>query len=83
MHACAYRLPAVPLHRAVVVFHHPGMVQQLSDSKTPFGVHLEDTDRNYTSIRRVQTLVIPKNILHIVQRKKKYHVSIVHNDNFM
>lgn len=46
---CPYRLPAVPLHRAVVVFHHPGMVQQLSDSQTPLWVHLQDTYRNYNS----------------------------------
>ena len=46
---CVYRLPAEPLHRAVVVFHHPGMVQQLSNSHTQLGVHLQDTSRNYSS----------------------------------
>lgn len=46
----AYRPPAVPLHRAVVVFHHPGMIQQLSNSKTSLGVHLQDTKGIYTSV---------------------------------
>lgn len=45
-----YRLPAVPLHGAVVVSHHPWMVQQLSNTNTPLGVHLQDTHRNYNLI---------------------------------
>lgn len=45
-----YRLPAVPLHGAVVVFHDPGMVKELLNSKTPLGVHLQDTHGKYNSI---------------------------------
>lgn len=46
---CVYRLPAVPLNGAVVVFQYPGMIEQLLNGKTPLGVHLQVTHMNYKS----------------------------------
>lgn len=63
-----YRLPAVPLHRAVVVFHHPGMVQQLSNSQTPLWVHLQDTHRNCNSRHKTTDTTICRKILQCINR---------------
>lgn len=56
-----YRLPAVPLHGAVVVFHDPGMVKELLNNKTPLGVHLQDTHGKYNSIT-THTKVLKSNL---------------------
>lgn len=50
---CAHRLPAVPLNRAVVVFQHPGMIEQLPHSQTPLGVHLQVTHMNCNSSQTI------------------------------
>lgn len=48
---CVYRLVAVPLHRAVVVFNDPRMAQKLFHCKTPLGVHLEAKHGSCNSIK--------------------------------
>lgn len=55
---CVYRLPAVPLNRAVVVFQYPGMIEQLLNSKTPLGVHLQVTYVNYKSSNHIYQVIM-------------------------
>lgn len=68
---CVYRLPATPLHGAVVLFDHPRMVQQLPHSNTPLGVHLQDARGNYKSMPEGQHHPTSggmfKNTAHVVQ----------------